>query len=272
MAASRWYAFESMDATLVFLPSTVSFSFSFDDDVVLADNTLALAAPCIFAFLRSRSFCFAFPPLFFSGFSLDEMPPPPPLVGSCAGGVFSSTAPPFSNRSNSVSHQVMNFLTPSLLTSLFRTVSTDVHSLPMISCLTKSMDIFFGTPPFFIWRLAINVIRVVFPHPFRPIKPYRLPFASINEAFCNKSGPPPLKLGKSKFRKCTSAALSFAASSPPSPPPSPPPPSSSSIVMASSIARCRSFRSISSLNSFCRIFLLVRSDMASFAEISIILA
>mmetsp|Transcript_14720 Transcript_14720/g.21716 ORF Transcript_14720/g.21716 Transcript_14720/m.21716 type:complete len:232 (+) Transcript_14720:1470-2165(+) len=212
----------------------------------------AFAAFCWFCFFRSRSFCF------------------PLLVAlASSSSFFIGSAPLFSSLSSSPSHHVMNFFTLSRFTSLFNTVSTAFESLPMISCLTRSIVIFFGTAPG-ICRFASKVIKVVFPHPFLPIRPYRRPFAIIRLAFCKRSGPPPRKLGKSNDLRCTSALLSFAESSKASGFISS---SSCNISTASFKARCRSSSSMVSRIFFCRSLRRALSDFAaSLLDMSIILA
>mmetsp|Transcript_10631 Transcript_10631/g.22941 ORF Transcript_10631/g.22941 Transcript_10631/m.22941 type:complete len:240 (+) Transcript_10631:1353-2072(+) len=221
----------------------------FDEEFAFLEDAIIAA---VLFFFRSLSFCFPFV-----------------AADSCCARFSSSfvfCSPfvlGFSNFVSSLSMNSIHLFTPSRLTSLCKTVCTADSSFPMISCLTKSMDIFFGTPPLVPSNCldASAVSKVVFPQPFLPMRPYLRPPASVREASVNKSGPPPFLFGKLKFVKCTSAALSAAfkisaISSPTSfvVDESPLPPmelSSSSIMrMASSIALFLSSLSIRSRISF----------------------
>ena len=181
----------------------------------------------------------------------------------------------------------------SRLTSLFKTVSTADRVFPTISCRTNNILTVLGTHPAssFLSPVLLTIVRrlkavrkVVLPHPFRPINPYRRPRAKIKFAPVNKFGPPPRKLGNSKFNNRISLVMT------PSPSSSSSPccccclvaffvvlfSSSSSvwnIVIASAIARCRSSSSNWSRMACCRCFRRFRSDMAiALLEGSIIFA
>mmetsp|Transcript_705 Transcript_705/g.1276 ORF Transcript_705/g.1276 Transcript_705/m.1276 type:complete len:276 (-) Transcript_705:639-1466(-) len=115
---------------------------------------------------------------------------------------------------SSASHLATNFCSAALLESLASTVSRAVIDPPMISCLTRSRLVLRGMP--WISLPASISMSVVLPQPLRPTRPYLLPLASVRLTFDSRSCPLPFLLGRLKFVRWTSAALSSASKSAPS--------------------------------------------------------